>query len=287
MSDSLQNPACNTGNLFGCSPAAMPETQKEIFQYQNQQVAYRRVGSGKPLLVLHGWGTSGRVMLPLAKQLSGLRSCYVLDLPGFGDSPEPQQPWAIDDYTDMVQTFIGNYFEEPVDLLVHSFGGRIALKLCARPFGDKHIDKVLITGGAGMKPKRSLKFYFKKYLAKALKAPFQLLPGETRDKALEKLRATALWKSLGSSDYSKLSGVMRETFVKSVTEHLESSLPEIPHEVLLLWGADDEATPLYQAERIEKGIQNAALVVIDNAGHYAFLDRPKYFASIARAFYEG
>lgn len=261
--------------------------EKQTFTYKKLLVTYQKMGEGKPLVILHGWGSSGRVMMPVAKQLSSIRTCYVLDLPGFGDTPEPPEAWNIDAYADMVTSFIEEQFEDSVDLLVHSFGGRITLKLCARPFGMTHIDKVLITGGAGMKPRRSPKFYVKKYLAKALKAPFQLLPAAARDKALEKLRGTALWKSLGSSDYAKLSGVMRETFVKSVTEHLESCLPDIPHEVLLLWGAGDKATPLYQAERMEKGIQNAALVVIDNAGHYAFLDRPKHFASIARAFFEG
>jgi pimeloyl-ACP methyl ester carboxylesterase len=80
---------------------------------------------------------------------------------------------------------------------------------------------------------------------------------------------------------------MRETFVKSVTEYLEPCLPEITHEVLLLWGTNDEATPLYQGRRMEKDIKQAALVEIEGAGHYAFLDRPKHFASIARAFFEG
>jgi pimeloyl-ACP methyl ester carboxylesterase len=138
-----------------------------------------------------------------------------------------------------------------------------------------------------MKPKRSLKFYIRKYTAKILKAPFMVLPGSLRDKALGWLRTTAVWKSLGSSDYSKLSGTMRETFVKSVTEYLESSLPNIPHEVLLLWGRNDDATPVYQGQRIEKGIENSALVIIEDAGHYAFLDKPKQFARIAEAFFKG
>lgn len=261
--------------------------EQEKFSYKNLEIAYQKLGTGKPLVILHGWGTSGRVMMPLAKSLSDLRTCYVLDLPGFGDSSPPDSAWAIDDYTDMVQAFIEELNLRKTDLLVHSFGGRITLKLCAREAGKELVDKVLITGGAGMKPKRSAKFYFKKYMAKTLKAPFQLLPVQARDKALKKLRSTKLWKSLGSSDYQELSGVMRETFVKSVTEHLEPCLPKIPHEVLLLWGRDDEATPLYQGERMEKGIKNAALVTIDNAGHYAFLDRRKHFVSIARAFFEG
>jgi pimeloyl-ACP methyl ester carboxylesterase len=79
---------------------------------------------------------------------------------------------------------------------------------------------------------------------------------------------------------------MRETFVKTVTNHLECELPTIEHETLLLWGRNDEATPVYQAERIEAGIKNSALVVIEDAGHYAFLDKPKQFIAIAKAFFE-
>lgn len=254
------------------------------YQYGDLAVAYRKTGSGKPMVILHGWGTSGRVMMPLARQLSHLRTCYVLDLPGFGNSSAPAGPWNIDDYADLTESFIRDLGSSPVDMLVHSFGGRITLKLCARPFGREHIDKVLITGGAGMKPKRSLKYYIKKHTAKLLKAPFRLLPVKQRHKALAWLRTTSLWRALGSSDYSKLSGVMRDTFVRSVTEFLEPVLPDIEHEVLLLWGKNDDATPLYQAQRMEAGIRHAALVTIEHAGHYAFLDRPKHFASITEAF---
>lgn len=263
------------------------ETTK-IYHYQDLSISYSTLGleNKKPLLILHGWGSNKQVMMPLAKELSDLRNCYVLDLPGFGNSSVPYNAWNIDNYADFIQQFIEDQNLEKTDLLVHSFGGRIALKLCARPAAQQTIGKVLITGGAGMKSKRNLSYYLKKYTAKLLKAPFYLLPSRQREKALDKLRQTSVWKALGSSDYSKLSGVMRETFVQTVTEFLEPCLPEIPHEVLLLWGKNDESAPLYQAERMEKGIENAALVVIDHAGHYAFLDRPSHFASIARAFFE-
>lgn len=261
-------------------------SKTNYFTYKEQRIAYEVVGEGKALIILHGWGSSRRVMMPIANQLAHLRASYVLDLPGFGDSNDPIKGWTIDDYADAVEAFISMLPDDHVDVLVHSFGGRIILKLLTRPKGKQVIQKVLITGGAGMKPKRSWKFYLKKYTAKTLKAPFLILPNPLREKALAWLRKTELWKSLGSSDYSKLSGAMRETFVKSVSEYLEECLPKISHETLLLWGRNDNATPVYQAERIEKGIKNSALVVIEDAGHYAFLDKPKQFASIAEAFFE-
>ena len=261
----------------------------KIYHYNNLSVSYNRVGvqDKRPLIILHGWGSSKQVMMPLAKQLSDIRDCYVFDLPGFGNSSVPNTAWSVDDYTDLIQQFIQDKEFDSVDLFVHSFGGRIALKLCARPIAKQRVDKVLITGGAGMKPKRSWKYFVKKYTAKLLKAPFLILPSSLREKALASLRQTSLWKALGSSDYSKLDGVMRETFVKTVTEYLEPCLPNISHEVLLLWGENDQAAPLYQAKRMEEGIEHAELVVIEHAAHYAFLDRPSHFASIAKAFFEG
>lgn len=257
-----------------------------IFEYNNTAVHYEQLGKGKPLIFLHGWGVDRSVMKPLARQLAHARTCYLVDLPGFGNSPAPPAAWDVSSYADMIEQFINSLFDEPVELLVHSFGGRIALKLCARQEMKSHIGKVLITGGAGMKPKRSMTFYFKKYLGKCLKAPFNLLPERPRKASLQKLRQTKLWNWLGSSGYKKLDGVMRNIFVLAVTEYLEQCLPHIDNEVLLLWGANDEATPLYQAERMEKGLKNGALVVVKNAGHYAFLDRPGRFTTIAKAFFE-
>lgn len=261
------------------------EKKSRFFKYKNRDVAYSVIGEGKPLIILHGWGSSSRVMEPIARLLAHQRECYLIDLPGFGKSPEPSAPWGIDDYADMVEAFIETLGLNSIDLLVHSYGGRITLKLLARDSLPYRVEKVLITGGAGMKPKRSVTFYLKKYAAKTLKFPFLILPGKLRERSLSWLRSSRLWKMLGSSDYSKLSGVMRQTFVKSVTEHLDQLLPKIDNEILLLWGEKDDATPLYQAERMEKGLKNSALVVIDHAGHYAFLDKPKRFAAIAEAFF--
>jgi len=217
-----------------------------IYHYQDLSISYNRVGmtNEQPLLILHGWGSNKQVMMPLAKQLADIRDCYVLDLPGFGNSSVPYDPWDVDDYVDLIKQFIEDQNLAQTDLLVHSFGGRIALKLCARRNAKELIGKVLITGGAGMKPKRNLSYYLKTYTANLLKA------------------------------------------VQTVTEYLEPTLPKIPHEMLLVWGRNDDAAPLYQAERMGNGIEHAALVVIDHAGHYAFLDRPSHFASIAKAFFE-
>jgi pimeloyl-ACP methyl ester carboxylesterase len=260
--------------------------QEKKFDFEGLQVNYRIAGSGKPMLILHGWGSSSDVMIPLVTTLKISRTFYLIDFPGFGKSPAPLDAWDVSRYTTMVASFIMSISDQPVDILAHSFGGRVTLKLCSNENWIRLVDKVLITGGAGMKPRRNASFYFKKYLAKTLKFPFTIIPKSLGDKGLTKLRSTNLWKSLGSSDYQILHGVMREIFVKTISEYLEYTLPNIPHPVLLLWGANDTATPIYQAKLMERGIKNAGLAVIEHAGHYAFLDRPHHFRVITETFFK-
>lgn len=264
----------------------MPETiSRHTWEFEGIDVQYDKTGSGPALLILHGWGSNAQIMLPLAKSLSDRYTCYVPDLPGFGRTPPPRHPWSVDDYTRLTKEFL-SHIGGKADILAHSFGGRIMLKLLS---SEHHCmaGRVLITGGAGLKPKRTWRYYIRLYTAKTLKAPFQILPGKLRDKGLTWLRSTRAWQMLGSSDYQQLDGVMRQTFINVVNDHLDDRLPLINKEILLLWGEEDGAAPMDQARRMEKGIEGAALVTIEHAGHYAFLDQPSKFSSITRAFLLG
>lgn len=247
-------------------------------------------GRGKALLMLHGWGASASLMEHPAKGLMDIRTIYIPDLPGFGKSAEPPTAWSVGNYTKLIQEFIVSHFsDQPYDVLVHSYGARILLKWLGEMDAEDipKPEKILITGGAGLKPKRKPDFYARKYTAKLLKAPILLLPEPLKSKANHQLRQTALWKKLGSSDYNQLSGVMRQTFVNSVGEFLDYCLPKVKQEVFLLWGENDSSTPMDQAKRMEKALPNATLVTIKDAGHYAFLDQPAQFKAIARAYFEG
>jgi len=249
-------------------------------------IRYRELGEGPVLLFLHGWGVDAATFTGLMQRLGSLRRCIALDLPGFGGSFTPDQAWEVPDYAKLVREFAEKMGITDCDVLAHSFGGRITLELLAEDPTMQRFHKVLLTGGAGMKPRRSLRFYLRKYAAKTLKAPFALLPEPLRSKGLHWLRTTSAWKSLGSSDYQKLDGAMRQTFVNTVNYYQEAMLAKIPHDILLLWGVDDTATPLYQAERMEKGLRSAALVKLEKAGHYAFLDQPGAFGAIAEAYFK-
>ncbi|MBR5743808.1 MAG: alpha/beta hydrolase, partial [Muribaculaceae bacterium] len=158
----------------------------------------------------------------------------------------------------------------------HSFGGRVAILLGSR----NQTDKIILVDAAGIRPKRSLKYYFKVYTFKAGKHLTRLLMGKEKAEArIEKMR-----KKAGSSDYNNASPRMRAILSKVVNEDLTDRLPLIKVPTLLVWGENDTATPLRDAKIMEREIPDAGLVVFPGCGHYSFLENPRQFAAVLRSF---
>lgn len=173
-----------------------PMTKKYVYRATGaapQEVYYLAGGSGYPLLLLHGWGCSSQTMLPLFNDLSRYFRVYNFDLPGFGMSPEPPGAWDTVAYADMLAAFIEDECKQPPLVIGHSFGGRLALRLGARNIPKK----MVLTGCAGLPPKRGMDYYAKVYSYKAAKKLLSL-PG--LGKKREELLNAAKSKS-GSEDY--------------------------------------------------------------------------------------
>lgn len=225
----------------------------------------------KPTVVLlHGWGVDKSTLNNVANHLKALEyQTLSLDFPGFGEQNEPETAWNVDDYANWTIAKIAKSGLTNVILFGHSFGCRVILKIAAYSPNDLpfKIDKIIITGGAGIRPKRGLDYYCKVYSYKLMK---RFLP--------------KLTKNAGSDDYQKTSGIMRQIFNNVVNEDLTYLLPQNPYETLLIWGQNDDATPLADGIMMEKMMPNAGLAKIANARHYAFLDQPHVFMSILTSY---
>ena len=81
-------------------------------------------------------------------------------------------------------------------------------------------------------------------------------------------------KKSGSADYNMASVRMREILVKVVNEDLSNLLSNIKNKTLLIWGDKDDATPISDAHLMNKLIADSRLVVVENTGHYSFLENP-------------
>lgn len=247
----------------------------------NLNTNYIQVGEGKPVLLLHGWGSSIEPFNRLINQLSEKYQVIALDLPGFGKTDEPPRPYNVDDYVDFVLHFLETFHFSSISIIGHSFGGRIIIKLANRelPF---QIDKIVLIDSAGIKhspnPKQSKKQKRYKRLKKLYSTPIMklLFPN-----ALEALRL-----KYGSADYIAASPMMRQCLVKAVNEDLSGLLPYIKEPTLLIWGENDVDTPLSDAKLMEQMIPDAGLAVIKNAAHFSFIDQPYTFHRIIASFFE-
>ena len=236
-------------------------------------VSYLSKAGEKPeqcLLFLHGWRSQKEVWLPIVNHQitkSPNHSIYALDLPGFGSSPAPKVAWAVGDYAEIVKGFIQKLGLNNVIIIGHSFGGRVGIKLAARH--SKLISKLVLVDSAGFVDERTKKRAME--LTAKLAKPF-FLP-----KFMQGLRRK-IYKYIGADDYVATPW-LTETFVKVKNEDLSEEMKKISCPTFLIWGENDTDTPVGFGQRMHALIPNSKFLILKNAGHFGFLDKPEEFVS--------
>ncbi|MBQ7235935.1 MAG: alpha/beta hydrolase [Clostridia bacterium] len=215
---------------------------------------------------MHGYLADRRSFYYQLNYFSRNFEVFAPDLKGFGENKGMDYPYALDDYISEVEEFkYKNSIVKP-HIIAHSFGGRIAIKAAAE--NCEFCNKLVLTGAAGLKPKNTPKKAIKKALFSVLK------------KFVKKENLIRFY----SKDYLALDGVMKESFKKIITEHLDGYLVKIKNKTLIVFGDKDKETPLYMARALNKGIADSRLITIKDAGHFCFIDKPNKFNLEVREF---
>src|SRR6478609_6509944 len=98
----------------------------------NPVLGYDRVGSGEPLVLLHGFGSTRADFATLLPDLAREFEVYSIDLTGHGDSPMIAERPSVAALTDAVEADLDAHGLDRVHLLGNSLGGRIAIELACR-----------------------------------------------------------------------------------------------------------------------------------------------------------
>lgn len=245
-------------------------------------VNYIEKGEGEAILLLHGWGANITLYEGIIQVLSQGHRVIALDMPGFGKTPEPPEPWCVDDYVDFVMKFIESFGLSKFSIVVHSFGGRVFFKMNARKDLPFTIERVVLIDSAGIllkksfRQKVSLRCYKIGRAVMSTKVLHFLYPDAVDD----------MRRKRGSADYNSATPIMRSTLVKVVNEDLEPLMHLVKCPTLLIWGDMDTATPLSDAKRMEQLIPDAGLVVCEGAGHFSFAQQPVKVHSALAAFFK-
>lgn len=95
-------------------------------------INYIRLGRGKPLLLIHGLGSSWKSWTPIINALALEREVIAIDLPGCGESASIKGFNSIEKLSDEVEKFIITHDLVGIDVVGSSLGGRIVLELARR-----------------------------------------------------------------------------------------------------------------------------------------------------------
>lgn len=229
-----------------------------MFKYKGLKINYKDFGNkkGTPIVYLHGWGQNIEMMEPIAKPFEETHRLIILDLPGFGNSDEPETAWTLNEFVEMLKELMEHLKIDKPNLIGHSFGGKISLLYASKYEVNK---LMLLASPFKVKiKKQSLKV---KLLKKAA-----TIPG--LGNLAEKMK-----KHLGSTDYKNASPLMREILVKHVNTDLTEDAKKIKCPTFIIWGTNDEAVPVSDAYELEKLIKDSGLSIYEGCTHYAYLER--------------
>ncbi len=230
-------------------------------------IHYIQYGKGQDVVLLHGWGQNIEMMNPLGKKIINKR-ITIIDFPGFGESAPLEKAFDIEDFGNLLFSFLQEKkIQEPV-LIGHSFGGRVAIWYAAH----YPVSKLILFGSPCVRERVETKK--EKFLKGVKKLPFMNSFGEY------------MKKHIGSEDYRNASPILRDTLVRVVNRDLSEEAKQISVPVLMIWGSLDDAAPLPDAKKMEALLQDGGLVVLEGYTHYAYLEALPQVANIVNNFLE-
>jgi pimeloyl-ACP methyl ester carboxylesterase len=255
-------------------------------------MSYARVGTGEPLLLLHGIGHHRQAWDPVVHILAAEREVIAVDLPGFGESPA--LPGGLTHDLGTVVPVLGALCEaleiERPHVAGNSLGGLLALELGR----EKLVRSVTALSPAGFWSPVERRYAFGVLIAMRQGARRLPLP------VIERLSRSAAGRAaLTSTIYARPGrrspeAVVAETLALARAEGFADTLragttvqftddiPGLP--VTVAWGTRDRLLVRRQGIRAKHIIPRARLVRLPGCGHVPMNDDP---ALVARVILDG
>lgn len=247
---------------------------------QSVVVANRKVraltgGSGSPAVVLHhsvgnpGW-------LPFHEALAQRFTVYAIDMPGYGQSERPE--WAREprDLAVILNRALAKLGLTRVTLVGLGFGGFVAAEMAA--LDQAPLERLVLVGAPGLQPREGeimdqMMVDYPEYVASGFrdKASFDAVYGHQAQELNE------LW------EFSREMTARVSWKPYMFSRRLAPMLAEVEVPTLLVWGSEDRVVPLDVAKQYREALPNAALEVIEGAGHTVEMEEPSRVAQLVGA----
>lgn len=249
---------------------------------EGNAVRWGKIGSGPPLVAIHGTPFSSQVWRRIAPQIADRRTVFYFDLVGYGQSEMREgQDVSLAVQNKVLVALFGEWGLERPDVLAHDFGGATALRayyLCGLRYAS-----LIIFDAVALAPWGSpLVQHVRKH-----EAAFSGMPDYMHQALLRAYMRTAAHNSLSEEAmniYCRpwLGPVGQPAFYRQIaqmdqrfTDEIEGQYGRMDCPATVLWGQMDEWIPFEKGEALAALISDRAVIAIPDAGHLVQEDRPE------------
>jgi len=219
---------------------------------------------GLPLVFVHGWGVSGRYLLPAAARVALHHPVWVPDLPGHGRSSDPAEVLDVRGQADALLAWLDAVGIRHAVLVGNSMGGQVASVVAARR--PERVPALVLVGPTVDASARTLARQAARFCRAAFAEKASLVPLLLRDYARTGPRR--LWRELQFA----------------LEDRIEERLPRVHSPAMVVRGERDRLVPAAWAAEVARLLPNGRLVEIPRGGHALQYSLPDPFVAYLRGF---
>lgn len=288
------------------SSSCFATTQEKFIPVENAELYCKTMGSGSPLIVLHGGAgyLTHDYLLPHLERLSEDNFVIFYDQRGLGKSTGELSPDQnnLQIYVDDIESIRKSLGAKRVSLLGHSWGGLLALHYALSY--PESVDSIILTNSM-VAASNDLGLFFGELTKRV--APYQ--------EEINELEAGDLFQTGDPKTVARVSQLFFQTYMynsenitkinlcKTQAENIKgakvweifknqifmqpfdilSDIEKIKCPTLIIHGNED-VMPLASSEHIHHSIESSKLVRIAECGHFPFVEQPEHFFKAIHTF---
>lgn len=269
--------------------------EKHIWEWQGHNIQYVSVGTGHPLVLIHGFGASiGHWRKNIPALAAAGYQVFALDLLGFGGSSKPDLEYNLELWVELIRDFWAANIQQPTVFVGNSIGGLICLMLLAH-HPEIAAGGVLLNPAGGLNhrpdelnlPLRVVMGTFSKLVSSKAVGPW--LFDRVRQKARIRNSLKQVYRD-PEAITDELVDLLHEPSCDPGAQRVFASiltapagprpvelLPQVQAPLLVLWGEADPWTPIAGSQIYQKLTQTQAVqfVAIPDTGHCPHDERPE------------
>lgn len=255
---------------------------KYVDVFGGNRIHYHEVGSGFPLIFVHGSGPGASGwsnFWPNAEAIAkaGIR-CLVPDMLGYGYSTMTPEPiFTYDDLVRGIAEFADKLGLKEYALVGNSMGGAVAITLALQQ--PDRVKKLILMAPGGLEA-REVYMEMKgiRTMIKAMYAP----EGITRE-SLKKIFQLQLFNPALVTDelveqrFQVAQKQATRMFEKVIVPNQADRLAELKQPILGFWGVNDQFCPVSGAMIVAKACKKTKMTMLTECGHWVMVEHAAYF----------